>query len=82
MYVCMISVVKYLQIPDIDVKMPEIPKVIDLSGLGPKTSVNLTLPEVKLPHAGSLTVRNSGASEPQFLDLTGKIMSWHHQHYQ
>lgn len=60
-----------MQIPDIDVKLPQMPKVIDLSALGPKKSVNLTLPAVKLPSAGSLTIKNEGANEPQFLDLSG-----------
>lgn len=59
--------------PNVDVKLPQLPKVIDLSGLGPSKTVNLTLPEVKFPHPGSLTIRKGdNNTQPQFLDLTGK----------
>jgi hypothetical protein len=35
------------KIPDIEVNMPDVvPKVIDLSGLGPKKVYNITLPQV------------------------------------
>jgi hypothetical protein len=47
--------------------------VLDFSGLGPKTTLNITLPQLKLPKQGSITIVNSGAAEPQFLDLTGVL---------
>jgi hypothetical protein len=59
-----------VKVPDIDVNMPEMPKVIDLSGLGPKTVFNVSLPEVKLPDPGSLTIVNKGANLPQVIDLS------------
>lgn len=34
------------KMPDIEVNMPDTPKVIDLSGLGPKKVYNITLPQV------------------------------------
>jgi hypothetical protein len=46
--------------------------VLDFSGLGPKTTLDIKLPQLKLPKQGSITIVNSGAAEPQYLDLTGK----------
>jgi hypothetical protein len=41
------------KIPDIEVNMPDVvPKVIDLSGLGPKKVYNITLPQVRKVQGG------------------------------
>jgi hypothetical protein len=47
--------------------------VLDFSGLGPKTTLDIKLPQLKLPDRGSITIVNSGAAEPQYLDLTGAV---------
>lgn len=59
------------KLPDVDIFVPDGPKVLDFTSLGPKKIYEITLPKVKLPKQGSLTVVNAGSNEPQYIDLTG-----------